>query len=195
MTSSSRLTVSSLLDRLTALHDTQQKERKKEWDTYLRSRKAKAKGKVSSGNQQESTTTGTGMIGVGQMGRGEEWKAFARLVRAGVPLAYRSDIWAGAYIRLSSLSNPMAHTDSVECSGALDMMVPGEYAEIQNVHQHDSSPFIAEIEKDVTRTFPGNVFFGQCTNRQRYALHTTDSLGGDGPGVAKLRRVLVAYSW
>lgn len=41
------------------------------------------------------------------------------------------------------------------------MMVPGEYAEIQSVHQQDTSPFIAEIEKDVPRTFPGNVFFGE----------------------------------
>jgi hypothetical protein len=40
-------------------------------------------------------------------------------------------------------------------------MVPGEYAEIQSVHRQDTSPFIAEIEKDVTRTFPGNVFFGE----------------------------------
>jgi hypothetical protein len=73
------------------------------------------------------------------------------------------------------------------------MMVPGEYAEIQSVHQQDTSPFIAEIEKDVTRTFPGNVFFGKsslCLIR-----YSADEIGGDGPGVAKLRRVLVAYSW
>ena len=57
-------------------------------------------------------------------------------------------------------------------------MVPGEYAEILSVHSNDTSPFLKEIEKDVSRTFPGNVFFG-----------------GDGPGVGKLRRVLVAYSW
>jgi hypothetical protein len=41
-------------------------------------------------------------------------------------------------------------------------MVPGEYAEIQNVHRDDASPFLGEIEKDVTRTFPGNVFFGMA---------------------------------
>jgi len=41
------------------------------------------------------------------------------------------------------------------------MMVPGEYDEVQSVHKQDTSPFIAEIEKDVTRTFPGNVFFGK----------------------------------
>jgi hypothetical protein len=68
--------------------------------------------------------------------------------------------------------------DPAECSGAKDAMVPGEYAEILAVHADDTSPFLAEIDKDVSRTFPGNVFFG-----------------GDGPGVAKLRRVLVAYSW
>lgn len=57
-------------------------------------------------------------------------------------------------------------------------MVPGEYAEILTVHKDDMSPVMADIEKDVSRTFPGNVFFG-----------------GDGPGVEKLRRVLAAYSW
>ena len=48
----------------------------------------------------------------------------------------------------------------VECSGAKDLMIPGEYAEILSVHAEDTSPFLAEIEKDVSRTFPGNVFFG-----------------------------------
>jgi hypothetical protein len=39
-------------------------------------------------------------------------------------------------------------------------MIPGEYTEILSVHAKDTSPFLKEIEKDVTRTFPGNVFFG-----------------------------------
>ena len=42
-------------------------------------------------------------------------------------------------------------------------MVPGEYAEIQSVHKEDTSPFLIEIEKDVTRTFPGNIYFGKCS--------------------------------
>lgn len=67
---------------------------------------------------------------------------------------------------------------TAECSGAKDALVPGEYAEILAVHADDASPVLAEIEKDVSRTFPGNVFFG-----------------GDGVGVAKLRRVLIAFSW
>ncbi len=39
-------------------------------------------------------------------------------------------------------------------------MVPGEYAEILAVHADDKSPVLGEIEKDVSRTFPGNIFFG-----------------------------------
>lgn len=50
-----------------------------------------------------------------------------------------------------------------ECSGAKDSLVPGEYAEILAVHADDRSPVLAEIEKDVSRTFPGNVFFGEIT--------------------------------
>lgn len=156
--SSSRSTVSSLLDRLTTLHDTQQKERKKEWDSFLRHKTAKSKSRDKSGGQEESVNGGPGLIGVSQMGRGEEWKAFTKLVRAGIPLSYRSDVWAGtSFHRHISIDR----ADHQECSGAVEMMVPGEYDEIQTVHRDDTSPFIAEIEKDVTRTFPGNVFFGE----------------------------------
>ena len=86
----SRLTVSSLLDQLTEIHDRQQKERTGEWDVFLRRRNKTRKG-------QE-----TGFIGVSQMGLDgkagqEEWRDFSRLVRAGIPLAYRSDVWAGEY--------------------------------------------------------------------------------------------------
>jgi len=59
-------------------------------------------------------------------------------------------------------------------------MVPGEYAEIQSVHKQDTSPFIAEIEKDVTRTFPGNVFFGKspsyCSRITRLILQVVMDL-------------------
>ncbi|WRT68185.1 uncharacterized protein IL334_005160 [Kwoniella shivajii] len=161
----SRSTVSSLLEQLTEIHDRQQQERQKEWDAFLRRRARHIQESGSSGGHlEEDVRWGSGLIGIGQMGVGgksghEDWKAFTRLVRKGIPLKYRSDVWA-------------------ECSGARDLMVPGEYAEILAVHKEDKSPVFADIEKDVSRTFPGNVFFG-----------------GDGPGVGKLRRVLTAYSW
>lgn len=72
--------------------------------------------------------------------------------------------------------------------------MPGEYAEILKTHANEQSPVEADIEKDVSRTFPGNVFFGVYTYSP--SLNQADRrVGGDGPGVAKLRRVLVAYSW
>ncbi|OCF75968.1 hypothetical protein I204_03265 [Kwoniella mangroviensis CBS 8886] len=163
--SASRLTVSSLLEQLTETHDRQQQERLKEWDAFLRRRARHIHDTLSGSNHKsDDLRWGSGLIGINQMGMSgkggqEDWKVFTRLVRKGIPLKYRSDVWA-------------------ECSGAKDLMVPGEYAEILAVHKDDLSPVHADIEKDVSRTFPGNVFFG-----------------GDGPGVAKLRRVLTAYSW
>ncbi|KIR80605.1 hypothetical protein I306_02059 [Cryptococcus gattii EJB2] len=155
-TSASRVTISSLLDQLTDLHDRQQKERVAEWDVFIKKR-----AKSRAADKGRGWTAG--LIGVSQMGLSgkgqEDWKTFSRLARRGIPLKYRGDVWA-------------------ECSGAKDLMVPGEYAEILTVHKDDVSPVMADIDKDVSRTFPGNVFFG-----------------GDGPGVEKLKRVLVAYSW
>ena len=86
----SRITVSRLLDQLTEIHDCQQKERIGEWDAFLKKRNKTRKG-------QE-----TGFIGVSQMGLDgkagqDEWRNFSRLVRSGIPLAYRSDVWTGKY--------------------------------------------------------------------------------------------------
>lgn len=96
----SRLTVSSLLDQLTEIHDRQQEERMVEWDAFLRKRnksRGSAEGKKVSA---EDMRWGPGLIGVSQMGLAgkagqDEWKQFSRLVRGGIPLAYRSDVWAG----------------------------------------------------------------------------------------------------
>ena len=60
-----------------------------------------------------------------------------------------------------------------ECSGAMEARIPGEYAEILLVHANDTSPNLEEIEKDVSRTFPGNVFFGEHFHQLRaICLHT-----------------------
>lgn len=99
----SRATVSSLLDQLTDIHDRQQDERKIQWDNFLRKRqKAGSEAKKAAGGaiEERGRMNGVGMIGVGQMGRsskGEEWKMFGRLVRGGIPLAYRADVWAGEF--------------------------------------------------------------------------------------------------
>jgi hypothetical protein len=163
-TKASRLTVSSLLDQLTDIHDKQQKLRTTEWDNFLRRRTRKRTSSERRGAMQDVGVSGAiagvvALAGTQSKTGQEEYRLFQRLVRRGIPIPYRADVWA-------------------ECSGARDLLVPGEYSEILAVHKDDYSPVMAEIEKDVGRTFPGNVFFG-----------------GDGPGVAKLRRVLVAYAW
>lgn len=81
----SRLTVSSLLDQLTEIHDRQQTDRKAEWDKWMRKRNGR-------------TGWSGDMIGISQMGPGkdpEEWKSFMKLVRRGIPLAYRALVWSG----------------------------------------------------------------------------------------------------
>lgn len=63
-------------------------------------------------------------------------------------------------------------------SGASEIREPGVYQELLTRHAGESSPCLEQIDMDTHRTFPTNVFFA-----------------GSGPGVAKLRRVLIAYSW
>ncbi|KAG8947172.1 hypothetical protein FRC00_009249 [Tulasnella sp. 408] len=177
-------TISLLLTQLTEMHDKQQEKQKTDWDAFLRKRKTKI-GKTTMGpsssnpgmsritsaaamlglgleNEDEEVGHTDGIIGVAQMGLSantQDWKEFSRLVRGGAPLVYRPKVW-------------------LECSGALEMMEPGVYQELLTSHAGEKTQALSEIEKDVTRTMPLNIFFG-----------------GDGVGVQKLRRVLQAYSW
>ena len=57
------------------------------------------------------------------------------------------------------------------------MQEPGVFVELLAQMDSDGGSVVREIDKDVGRTMPLNMFFG-----------------GDGVGVQKLRRVLIAYS-
>ncbi|KAJ7471030.1 rab-GTPase-TBC domain-containing protein [Mycena latifolia] len=170
-------TVRRLLDELTAIHDERQAAQRKEWDAFVRQR-SKGKGASKAAAAVASVAGGAaailglgtacaedelshsdGLIGFAQLGLSanrDERREFDRLVRSGIPLVYRSKVW-------------------LECSGGLEMMEPGLFRDLLAVE--DPGHVVAEIEKDVGRTMPLNVFFG-----------------GDGAGVVKLRRVLTAYS-
>jgi hypothetical protein len=167
-----------LLDDMTKLHDQHQSSQRKEWDAFVKQRnKVKLSKNVfpavtNSGGgaaallglgtsvEEEELSHSEGLIGFAQLGLSsnrDERKEFDRLVRGGIPLIYRSKLW-------------------LECSGGLDMREPGLFGDLlARVDVHALVP--VEIEKDVGRTMPLNVFFG-----------------GDGAGVDKLRRVLTAYS-
>ncbi|GAC76422.1 ypt/rab GTPase activating protein [Moesziomyces antarcticus T-34] len=205
-------TVRRLLTQLKDMHDTQQVEQKQRWDGFLERRRARLKPSSSEANGlggaaggagvggvavAKSTSTSktkalfagglfgaahadgseaagsaekapeedwsSGMVGVSRMGDSksgkEDWRDFLALCQAGIPLCYRARIWA-------------------ECSGANDLAEPGRYQELLSEHQGETNECLTQIDLDVHRTMPTNIYFG-----------------GDGQGVAKLRRLLVAFSW
>ncbi|CAK5280556.1 unnamed protein product [Mycena citricolor] len=171
-------TVRALLDDLREIHDARQISQRKEWDVFVRQR---SKGKTASSkaaaavasvaggaaailglgtsDEVDELSHSDGLIGFAQLGLSankDERREFDRLVRHGIPLVYRSKVW-------------------LECSGGLEMKEPGLFLDL--LAAQASPQVLVEIEKDVGRTMPLNVFFG-----------------GDGAGVVKLRRVLTAYS-
>jgi hypothetical protein len=173
-----------LLSELTAIHDERQAAQRKDWDAFVRARRRSrvqtlptpsslGGGSVSvSGGAaallgldgpvaEDELAHSDGLIGFTQLGRSagrEERRELGRLVRGGVPLAYRAKVW-------------------LESSGGLEMQEPGVFAELLAQTDSDGGVVVREIDKDVGRTMPLNMFFG-----------------GDGVGVQKLRRVLIAYS-
>jgi small G protein signaling modulator 3 len=172
--------VRRLLSELTEIHDERQATQRREWDAFVRARrKAKAAAAPRNTNAQHPGTGGgaaavlglgtaldeeelehhEGLIGFAQLGLSgtkDERRELERLVRAGIPLAYRSKVW-------------------LECSGGLELREPGVFRDL--LADDGQADVLVEIEKDVGRTMPLNVFFG-----------------GNGAGVEKLRRVLIAYS-
>ncbi|KAF8532315.1 rab-GTPase-TBC domain-containing protein [Gautieria morchelliformis] len=178
-------TVRTLVARLTDMHDKKQAKLKLEWDAFLRVRRDMKPVKASTATSTRPAALSGGaaamlgldstgaevdveelrqsgsLVGFSQMGlvsNQNERKEFGRLVRGGIPLVYRAKVW-------------------LECSGALEMAEPGSFRDLLEDAVKEGGIAITEIEKDVGRTMPLNVFFG-----------------GDGVGVDKLRRVLRAYS-
>jgi hypothetical protein len=190
-----------LLEELTVIHDERQAAQRKEWDAFVRARRRSraqalatpspsgggsgsggsggggagagpAKAPSAAGGAaallglegpvaEDELAHSDGLIGIAHLGRSaarEERRELGRLVRGGVPLAYRAKVW-------------------LESSGGLEMQEPGVFAELLAQTDSDGGVVVREIDKDVGRTMPLNMFFG-----------------GDGVGVQKLRRVLIAYS-
>jgi hypothetical protein len=165
-----------LLEQLTELHDTLQRERTAKWNEFLRKVRAERRreGEAAAATDPdranlslampEATLADGEVVGIaglgnkGKVGR-NKWREFRSLVLGGIPVAHRAKIWA-------------------ECSGASAMRVPGYYDDlVKGVSAVDVDPsVVAQIDMDIHRTLTDNVFFRK------------------GPGVAKLREVLLAYS-
>ena len=153
--------VRMLLSQLTEIHDGLQKVQTTRWDEFLR--------KINSGSEKKfmDIIQSGQLLGIngaellsssrrlGENGKGL-WREFKELVYKGVPIAYRPKIWG-------------------ECSGAWTLKTPGTYESL--IKDETETDAMSQIELDLYRTMPYNVFFG-----------------GKGPGVDKLRRVLIAFS-
>ena len=168
--------VKLLLEQLTDLHDTLQRDRTVRWNEFLRKVRAERRKEgeaaaaassdrtVTAVDTPEATLTDGEVIGIaglgnkGKVGRAK-WREFRTLVLGGVPVALRAKVWS-------------------ECSGASAMRIPGYYDDLVRGiggTEPDSS-VVAQIDMDIRRTLTDNVFFRK------------------GPGVAKLKEVLLAYS-
>lgn len=185
--------VRMLLAQLTDMHDTLQKAQTTRWDEFLEKLNSIADAEPSEFIQNGTEllgVSGTGLAGgdtasgfsfslvsgngstggnsLGGVGFSKKkksrspkegkqlWREFKTLVLGGVPVAYRAKIWG-------------------ECSGTRSLKTPGVYQSL--IDQDDHTEAMNQIDLDLYRTMPYNVFFGSS-----------------GPGVHKLRRVLVAFS-
>ncbi|KAK2740615.1 hypothetical protein FQN55_008824 [Onygenales sp. PD_40] len=168
--------VKLLLERLTELHDSLQRDRTVKWNEFLRKVRAERRKEgeaaaalpsdrpsVSLAMPEASLADGevvgiTGLGNKGKVGRAK-WREFRSLVLGGIPVALRAKIWS-------------------ECSGASALRVPGYYDDLVkgSSNPDTDASVIAQIEMDIHRTLTDNVFFRK------------------GPGVQKLNEVLLAYS-
>ena len=153
-TSSEGEPVKLLLAQLTELHDSLQREKTVKWNGFLRKVRAERRkeGETAAGSDPRSKQavmpemllTDGELIGVaglgnkGKVGRAK-WKEFRQLVLAGIPVAYRSKIWA-------------------ECSGATALRVPGYYDDLVASETEDPD-IVSQIQVDIHRTLTDNVFF------------------------------------
>lgn len=108
-------------------------------------------------DEEEELAHTEGLIGFAQLGSSsnrDERAQFDRLVRGGIPLVYRSKVW-------------------LECSGGLEMREPGLFRDLLvqaevDVETGEASKDAGghhalvrnEIDKDIGRTMPLNIFFG-----------------------------------
>ncbi|GAA6023964.1 hypothetical protein JCM10207_008645 [Rhodosporidiobolus poonsookiae] len=196
----------ALLAQLRTMTDAVEKTQQEAWDIFIRRRQAKlaklkrrereeaaeaaTKGKGKSkrkpgGDERERPKTlflAQGEEMDVQDGEGEEVWTSENLVgvaQMGTEGKGKKEDWA-EFKELVRKGVPIAYRPKIwgECSSANEAREPGVYQELLAQPETEAEmQCLKQIDMDCHRTFPTNVFFA-----------------GNGPGVAKLRNVLVAYS-
>ncbi|KAK2589935.1 hypothetical protein QQS21_012388 [Conoideocrella luteorostrata] len=172
--------VKLLLEQLSEVHDSFQRDKTVKWNDFLRKVRAErrregqaavaAAAAVAEARFEapamilpEARVADGEIIGIsglgnkGKVGRAK-WNEFKALVLGGIPVSYRAKVWA-------------------ECSGANALRIPGYYDDLvaQN-GEDDDVAVVSQIQMDIHRTLTDNIFFRK------------------GPGVQKLSELLLAYS-
>lgn len=172
--------VKLLLQQLSDVHDSLQREKTVRWNEFLRKvraeRRREGEAAIAAAHAAaearyeqpavilpETRVADGEMIGIsglgnkGKVGRAK-WNEFKNLVLGGIPVALRAKIWS-------------------ECSGAAAMRIPGYYDDLVGQSEAEDDPtVVSQIQMDIHRTLTDNIFFRK------------------GPGVQKLNEVLLAYS-
>ncbi|KAL5044174.1 hypothetical protein BDW71DRAFT_108407 [Aspergillus fruticulosus] len=170
--------VKLLLEQLTELHDWLQRERTVRWNEFLRKVRAErrkegeaaAAAAAASDRQVKAVDMPEVSLADGEMvgisGLGNKGKVGRAKWRE-----FRNLVLGGIPVALRSKVWS-------ECSGASSMRVPGYYDDlVKGIGGSDPDPsVVAQIDMDINRTLTDNVFFRK------------------GPGVTKLKEVLLAYS-
>ncbi|CAI6079449.1 unnamed protein product [Clonostachys chloroleuca] len=172
--------VKLLLQQLSDVHDALQREKMPRWNDFLRKVRAERR------REEEAAIAAANAV------------AEARYERPTMILP-ETRVADGEMIGISNLGNkgkvgrakwnefkslvlggiPVAYRSKIwsECSGAASMRIPGYYEDLVAQKSEDDDPVvISQIEMDINRTLTDNIFFRK------------------GPGVKKLREVLVAYA-
>lgn len=172
--------VKLLLQQLNDVHDSLQRDKTVRWNDFLR--------KVRAERRREGEAAAAAAAAA----------ASARFERPAVILP-EAKLADGEMIGISGLGNkgkvgrakwnefkalllggiPVAYRNKIwsECSGASAMRVPGYYEDLVSRPGTDDDPaVVAQIEMDIHRTLTDNIFFRR------------------GPGVARLKEVLLAYA-
>ncbi|KAL6693295.1 rab-GTPase-TBC domain-containing protein [Trichoderma pleuroticola] len=172
--------VKLLLQQLSDLHDSLQRDKTTQWNEFLRKVRAErhregeaAIAAATAAAEARFETPGIilpearvadgEMIGIsnlgnkGKVGRAK-WNGFKTLVLGGIPVLFRAKVWS-------------------ECSGATALRIPGYYEGlVSQSGEGDDAAVVSQIKMDINRTLTDNIFFRK------------------GPGVQKLNEVLLAYS-
>ncbi|KAI9170868.1 TBC domain-containing protein [Paramyrothecium foliicola] len=169
-----------LLQQLSEVHDSLQREKTVRWNDFLRKVRAERRREGQAAMAAataaaearferpamilpEAQVADGEMIGIsdlghkGKVGR-NKWNEFKNLVLGGIPVAYRAKVWS-------------------ECSGATALRIPGYYEDlVSQTSDADDMIVVSQIQMDIHRTLTDNIFFRK------------------GPGVQKLNEVLLAYA-